>query len=232
MKKLLIVLACLALVPFAACGLISLSTCGLLSAGKYFNAFDSAAPTPVAAAPLLQPAPEATASPEPTSTEPEPLLSESVSFANFTKDDVLDECTDFAIKITAPEGTDASAKTLARVVDAGAGIVAGLMKDLQKGRNGSPLQRPCAQQFRTNPVLATCNTQNRDPWKNGLVADVEVIARYYDLDVLTKSDSYMKDCLTGKGDWQAVARDSNEYREAEMARARHDLEKLQKRLGR
>jgi hypothetical protein len=56
--------------------------------------------------------------------------------------------------------------------------------------------------------------------------------RYYNLDTLASSDTYMKRCIDMKGgDWQAVGKDSDEYREAVRARARREVENLRKTIG-
>jgi hypothetical protein len=60
---------------------------------------------------------------------------------------------------------------------------------------------------------------------------IDYEARYYNLDSLTNGNAYMKFCLDMKGDWQGVDKDSPEYREAVRARARREMEKLQKTLG-
>ena len=41
----------------------------------------------------------------------------------------------------------------------------------------------------------------------------------------------MKGCIDGKGDWQAVSKDSDEYREAVRARARREVDSLREQLG-
>jgi hypothetical protein len=61
--------------------------------------------------------------------------------------------------------------------------------------------------------------------------EIEITSRYYDLDQISRNDSYMKDCFDVKGDWQAADHDSNEYREAVRARARREVEKAQGALG-
>jgi uncharacterized protein DUF4339 len=161
-----------------------------------------------------------TPAPAPVAIEP---LSATVSIANFTKDNVLDECDDFTI--TLPPG-----------VDAGTALEDGFA-NFVKGKKGmSRLGKRCGDQFRTNPALASCTMHSEQVTKAdsgigaGLRIVIDLVGRYYNLDTITKSDTYMKNCLDLNGDWQAADKDSDEYREAVRARARREVEKAQRAL--
>jgi hypothetical protein len=169
----------------------------------------------------------ATASTAPMAAPTTTSTTVAVSFATFTpKGTLLDECIDFII--TPPSGTDGGSE----FTDAFAKAVA-------KGKKStSRIYKACNEQFRTTPALATCGTHISLPLKNdggaawGTV-EIDSEERYYNLDSLTNSNEYMKDCLDMKGDWQGVDKDSPEYREAvrSRSRARREVEKLQKSLG-
>ena len=170
---------------------------------------------------------EAPRAPPPTETEPPDGLSGTVSVAKFTKDTRLDECVDFTITLPPARGKEA----LAKMLDA-------LSQTMIKGEKGlSKIAKPCSEQFRTVPVLATC-TGHQEMKGDAGGGSVDMEGRYYDLDTLTSSDTYMKNCLDLQGDWEATDKDSDEYREAVRVRARREintarqqLEKLQGAVG-
>jgi len=166
----------------------------------------------------------ATVTAVPAPTVPPAPLTIMVSFATFTpKGTFLDECIDFII--TPPPG-----------VDAGSDFTEGFAKAVAKKKNTSRIYKPCADQFQTTPALAECKTHISVPLKTdaGVVwgtSEIDSQEQYYNLDTLTNGNEYMKDCLDMKGDWTGVDKDSPEYREAVRARARREMEKLQKSLG-
>jgi hypothetical protein len=180
---------------------------------------------------IIVPPPESTSTLEPTAiAERSPSL--MVSFANF-KDGLLDECVDITINL--PRGTDAGPGALAKGAD-------GVEESFLKARPSlSRIRRSCDAQFRENTFLASCaihiDSSQRPSWKvdSGLgqvTITVYADSRYYNLDTLTKDDGYMQDCLSMKGDWQAIDKNSDAYRDAERARVRRDLSKGLKALGR
>lgn len=176
----------------------------------------SGAPTAVAATSALPPPP-----PAPTTV--------TVSVATFTpKDTLLDECTDMTFPL--PRGTDAGA---ADVADRFAKL---LLMPGGKKNTLSRIYRPCTEQFQDSAPLATCVSHQSWPLTkpdagNPLTLEIDTQERYYDLDSLTNSNEYMKDCLDMKGDWHAVDKNSEAYRDAVRARARRELGKATKLLG-
>jgi hypothetical protein len=150
----------------------------------------------------------------------------TISHALFTKDRLIG-CIDQAIVL--PAGVKATPEAIER-----------LREKQQRGGPGkgwSLLSKSCKEQFHTKPELARCITISTG---HGVVQDsgldlttyeAQSVARYYDLDVLTKNDAEMKGCIDMQGDWQAVDKDSDEYREAVRARARREVEHLQEQLG-
>ena len=169
--------------------------------------------------------------PPPLVPQPPSGLSDTVSVANFTKDTRLDECDDFTV--TVPPEVDGGEETLMKALD---GLSQNILKGKKKGL--SKIGRPCSEQFRTAHVLATCVVHQDVKGDSGTALSLDVAARYYNLDTLTSNDRYMKDCIDMQGDWQAVEKDSDEYREALHARTRRQMEglvdkaeKMQKDLG-
>ncbi|MGO9838776.1 MAG: hypothetical protein ACLP1X_31745 [Polyangiaceae bacterium] len=146
----------------------------------------------------------------------------TTSVASFTKDDLLDECDDFTF-------------TLAPGVDAGAADIENGFEGFVRGKKGmSRLTRRCAEQFATNAVLATCTMDAEKGVTKGDPAPgvtVGIKGRYYNLDTLTKSDVYRKNCIDIRGAWDTVDQDSDAYRTAVRARAVREAEKAQKTLG-
>jgi hypothetical protein len=140
----------------------------------------------------------------------------TAAVATFTGDTLLDECDDFVL--TLPPGIDAGAKALDRLVES-----------LKKGRQGetSRFDKPCAEQFPSDPVLATCTVSAKVKGDLGIV-ERAFTGRYYDLGTLQSSDVTMKSCIGMNGKWETVAHDSKEWREAHIAWAHRQVEKLQK----
>jgi hypothetical protein len=125
-----------------------------------------------------------------------------VSLATFTpKTTLLDECIDLTFPM--PSGTDAGASDVADK------LAKAFMTD--KKNSMSRIYKACGEQFQTTPALATCASHLSLPLAKtdaGSVRTLEIDSqeRYYDLDSLTNSNEYMKDCLDMKGDWQASTR--------------------------
>jgi hypothetical protein len=170
----------------------------------------------------LQAEPAPVATPEPLA--PPPLLEETFAIAVFSNENNLDQCLDVVVS------TERSLDPAIRQ-----GITDRLVSSISKGRKKgtvAKLQRECSDQFKGNPALASCSGSAVPHNDGGLIVGAKIAfqGHYYDLDELEKSDSFMKECLEGNGDWQAVDHDSEAWRDAHMTRARRELEKLQKSL--
>lgn len=157
--------------------------------------------------------PALTAAPAPAGDAPTIV---TTSVASFTKDDLLDECDDFTF-------------TLAPGVDAGAVDIENGFERFVRGKKGmSRLTRRCAAEFGTNAVLATCTVDTEKgttEGDSGVGVTVGLKGRYYNLDTLTKSDVYRRNCIDIRGAWDPVNQDSDEYRTAVRARAGREAEK-------
>jgi hypothetical protein len=140
----------------------------------------------------------------------------TASVATFTGDNLLEECDDFVV--TLPPGVDTGPLALDRLVDS-----------IKRGKNGgaSRLDKPCAEKFPKDPVLATCNASTEIKGDQGVVKRA-FMGRYYSLEMLQNSDVYMKDCLDMNGEWQVVSHESQEWRVAHVAWARREVERLKR----
>ncbi len=158
--------------------------------------------------------------------EPPSGFSGTMSVATFEKGDVLDRCSDFTV--TPPK--DAPPGWTWSPTEPGV------------GETSVPLQKPCKQQFQNRPVLATCvlpaaqyPDRDADVPRGAHVRPVDrgitlaVVRHYFNLSTLASNDRYMRVCMDGGGDWQAVDKDSDGYREAVRARARREVESIVKK---
>jgi hypothetical protein len=161
------------------------------------------ATTPVSAAPAPPPPP-----PEPKS------VVVSAALAQFSKD-ILQTCTDFSL--TFPPGTE---------LDAGLGGMTKMMDAMMKGRKDiTRLAKPCTEQFSDRVALAQCDITNTLSGDGG-TADVSVTDSVFDVDLLTKNDAKMRDCIANKGDWKALPKTNAAYRDAVLLRGRRNAERL------
>jgi hypothetical protein len=204
-------------------------TCAFCAGVMRESAKDRAKGTPSAAPTLV----EWQDWPSPTPVDDPP--SAMASIAGFINDTVLDECADSSYTLTA--GADAGAGAVEKLRDYSVKRWTDPKGNKPKGL--TLIYKPCAEQFRTNAVLATCKKHSTEHVTHadsgvpiGTMYEVQMVSRYYNLDTLTSSDEYMKDCLDIKGDWQGIDKDSAAYREATRARARREMEKGLKALGR
>ena len=124
------------------------------------------------------------------------------------RDDELDECVDVTIEVHLP--LSAPERTPSPFPETPGQIV---------------LQRACEEQFSGRTVLAVCTMsvpvpiQSEAPEAERPTSGTfAVVSRYFRYASVFDNQSFMRDCLTGGGDWQAVAEDSSEY-----ARARLDF---------
>jgi hypothetical protein len=83
------------------------------------------------------------------------------------------------------------------------------------------IKKPCQDQFKDRLVLAMCTVQGVAKPDAGVGGSMVIY--YYDFDTVDANDVEMKGCLTMSGDWQAISRDSDEYR---RARVRRDAQRL------
>lgn len=118
--------------------------------------------------------------------------------------DVLSECADFSFEI--PASSDAGDPT----------------EELRKTRATKGLlvlSKSCDQQFSDRHPLATCQVKKS---KGGTA--IEVVSSRYRYEDVGLSDAAMKECLGEmQGDWQAVSRDSKEWRDAKLDHLRRSV---------
>lgn len=162
-------------------------------------------PTPTISAATAAPLPPPVILP----AHPQPFV-QRTSIASF-RENVLDECVDITITVEPPDGATIDWKpNLPAVGDA-----------LQKDK--IEIKMPCSQQFADRQALAKCRISETKDGKG-----VEFVAMYFNYETVGTRDDYMRDCLKGKGEWQAVSRDSQEFRRARLGAAIKDVEDLAK----
>lgn len=134
------------------------------------------------------------------------------SVARIAKD-ALNECVDMS--------TD-----LAADADAGKDPAAELVKDMaKKDKTLTLIPKACGEQFADRTALATCTM--KQVGKNGTIT---VASHRYSFADVGLSDAAMKECLDMKGDWNAVPRDSAEFRKAKIEHARRGLQRTVDKL--
>jgi hypothetical protein len=239
----------------ATAGFALLATFAAVGLNKGLADGESMHPDSAAAATVARSAPQAapaSTAQDPLSPSPNPTATTvTVSFATFTpKDTLLNECIDFMI--SPPQGTEVDSVFLDAFADginkgkvrnapastARSLAIADFIDGANKGRplDGTRIYKTCADQFRGKPVLATCAVNFTTSVTGDYDADLgtfelALTRSFYSLDSLTNNDANMRQCIAAKGDWQAVDKDSDEYREAVRARARREVERLQRTLG-
>lgn len=134
-----------------------------------------------------------------------------ISFAGFDGD-LLEECNDVELP------------RVVRLPDGGSHDPAqGLQEFLQKGAlKGSlvKLNKPCAEQFRDRPPLATCAFEGSNP-----ILPMRGQISHYSYKRIFESDAMMKECLsTWKGTWEVIPKDSDAFHRAEIE---HNLRRLE-----
>ena len=153
-------------------------------------------------------------------TKPKQLTISALSVAVFDHDDLV-ECEDFEVGGTPNPDADLNALT-AEVKKRADDVWKGLSKQ-QGSRESTRLQRSCIDQFRDRKAFATCS----------MVADNAVVRAkwsYYSFPNVFRNDGAMKECIKSKGTWEALSRESDEFREAQLRFDTLDAQKQFKRL--
>jgi len=176
----------------------------------------SAAAAPAAA----NPAPEASSSP--ARTEPpdagDRLAEIVISVAHFVKDN-LDECVDFRLRTSKPDGASK------------------LKEALSKDKETTLLPATCSEAFQDRLVLATCTAEVSQPQRQTDAGpgdggadrgSLTAVSRYYRFATVVDSDAFMKQCFEMKGTWEALRRDSEEFQRAQREWHARKLEGLVK----
>jgi hypothetical protein len=154
--------------------------------------------------------------PEASVTAPDAGAPQAASVASVSHGRLF-ECDDFTMTRLQGPSDQSAAET-----DLVGGFVSGF---LERNKAASRISKPCKDAFPTSPVLATCiahiSSQLTKADSRVALGTYEVLmaSRYYDPDALTSDDSYMKGCAEMKGDWQAVDKNSEEYKAAVRVRS-------------
>lgn len=173
------------------------------------------------------PAPEASSAPVTKAAEPPPPppapkpYAGRASVAHFEKDQIF-ECLDIAVDIPPPPDAGAdwtpSEDILGRTLKAMA-------------KNSTKISKTCAEQFADRTVLASCTMKQNGKTDAGTSASATITAHFYNFEDVGNDDAQMKDCLKGGGDWQAISRDSVEWKKAKLEHSRKGLHKAAKAAG-
>ena len=135
------------------------------------------------------------------------------SLAHFVKNQLF-ECIDLSMDLEPPADAGADWKPPDNPTDT---VRKSMSKEL------TPIQDPCGVAFADRTVLATCSHAHKGDAGSG-----EVNTSFYGYDDIGLSDEQMADCLKGKGRWNALARDSLEFRKAKLD---YDSRNLRKAVG-
>lgn len=172
----------------------------------------SAPPAPIASETAPSSAPTvASISPSslPNATAPSRTRTFSSSMAHFEKNRLF-ECVDLDLTLEAPEdaGPDWKPKK---------DPLAGLAKEL--GKKAAPITQPCTKAFSDRLVLATCTySQESD------AGAASATAHFYDFAAVGLNDKQMADCIQNQGKWDALSRDSSEWKRARLEHAATSLQ--------
>jgi hypothetical protein len=146
------------------------------------------------------------------------LREASASVAHFVKDN-LDECVDFTLRTTNPDGPRK------------------LKEALGKDKEMTALPTTCADAFKDRLVLATCTAEvaqlrsqaDAGPPDGGRDrGSLTLVSHYYRFATVVESDAFMKQCFESKGTWDALRRDSEEFQRAQRDWHARKLEGLVK----
>ena len=153
----------------------------------------------------------AAAQPPPSAPRPtnQSGFEKTFSVAN-SRQGSLEECVDLVVRVgpmvngTAHSSDEVAARVQSRLMEF-----------------GTALKRPCAEQFATSLVLATCYAVTKREGQ-----ELELIQHYYNPTTVGLEDLYMRECLRLGGTWEALAKDSPEFRKARANATIRSLEAL------
>jgi hypothetical protein len=135
-----------------------------------------------------------------TAAQPRTFV-KTLSVARFARD-TLDLCTDVTLEARLPASASADWEppSLTQFTEAAT-------------KDGVLLRRTCPEQFSDRTALASCvATIERDQGRT----KVHFAETYYNYSTVGTNDRYMRGCLNLSGDWQALSRQSLEYRKASI----------------
>jgi hypothetical protein len=141
--------------------------------------------------------------------------------------DQLDECVDLNARITAI-GTSVAADWRQKAEKGFATVMASMFKPKPGDKKTIELEKSCADQFRDRKPFATC-TAAADRRSDAIHSvEVQIQSNRYMFETVFLSDGAMKECLSEGSKWEAVSRDSDEFR---MAQLQDSTAKARKLLG-
>lgn len=100
-----------------------------------------------------------------------------------------------------------------------------VLKKLAKGDDSTTkLRQKCDVAFKDRLVLAKCTASSSKTIGDGGVLDVAIVSHYYRFATVIDSDLFMKQCLQIGGTWDALSRESDDFKRAEL---QHRLKKVE-----
>lgn len=145
----------------------------------------------------------------------------TISTASFKKDN-LDECVDIVFAPNDPNNFNEFYKKFSENKEK---IVEKIVKTISE--NTIVIAKTCNKQFKDKVVFATCAFPKK-VYEDGV--NIVVHASYYNVRNLD-NDSYMKDCLSGGGDWEVADKDRKVTRESMRQRATYGLDFVEESLA-
>lgn len=141
--------------------------------------------------------------------------------------DQLDECVDFNIRMTAT-GTGVPADWREQAKKTFAALSASMSKTKPGEKKTIEISKSCAEQFSDRKPFATCTIPPKQENANQVFSEMHLRGARYMFETVFLSDGAMKECLGAGGKWEAVSRDSDEFR---MAQLQDSTAKARKLLG-
>lgn len=92
-------------------------------------------------------------------------------------------------------------------------------------KEATRLSEKCRATFTDRILLATCNIDQADAGTS-----MHMTVGYYDFGDISGSDKQMAECLSSKGKWRAISRDSKEWQKAKFEYDRRNLRRAVDRL--
>lgn len=134
---------------------------------------------------------------------------------------VLDECLDVTWTTDAAPARADAAKQWADDMVA-------KMHSSDENKKVVRVAKPCEEQFKDRTELASCRGVMPAPPKDvpaGVSVKISFVSRTYRFDAVAEGDQRMQECMEWGGDWQALDRNSAEFREARAHRNAANLQR-------
>jgi len=146
--------------------------------------------------------------------------------ASFNRDQ-LDECVDINARMTVT-GTGAPADWREQAKKKFAAVTASLFKPKPGDKKTIELEKSCAEQFSDRKPFAACTAAPASQSDAIHSVELQIRNNWYMFETVFLSDGAMRECLSQGSKWEAVSRDSDEFR---MAQLQDSTAKARKLIG-